>query len=145
MGIFSRVRSYSQSGIGLLIVFLTISSCAASLARAADSVPGNAVEDGIGGNGGAGAAQSASAKEEHVDLLTGAATFSIPITVPTGKDGMQPNLTLQYSSDAPGKTWVSRGWHIELGEIVRQGKNGAVPKFDATDTFVLSFAGGFSE
>ena len=59
----------------------------------------------------------------HVDLFTGTATTSIPINVPTGRNGMQPNLQLTYQS-AAGNGWVGIGWKLEHFEIVRQTKWG---------------------
>ncbi|MDP3092209.1 MAG: SpvB/TcaC N-terminal domain-containing protein [Nitrospira sp.] len=57
------------------------------------------------------------------DLFTGMLRMSYPIEVPPGRGGVQPNLTLTYSSSV-GNGWVGRGWALELGDIERKTKNG---------------------
>ena len=42
---------------------------------------------------------------------TGAFTYSIPIEVPQGRAGMQPSLSLTYSSGA-GNGWLGEGWSL---------------------------------
>jgi len=74
-----------------------------------------------------------------VDYHTGSATTSIPIIVPSGRGGIQPNLQLQYSSSL-GNNFQGVGWQLELGFIQRSTKHG-VPKYDNTDTFVLKLTG----
>ncbi|MDO8663129.1 MAG: SpvB/TcaC N-terminal domain-containing protein [Candidatus Omnitrophota bacterium] len=77
------------------------------------------------------------------DPFTGKATFSIPISVPAGRNGIQPNITLNYSSGA-GNGILGLGWSLELGSIERSTKKGA-PKYDSTDTFVFNSGGSNSE
>lgn len=61
----------------------------------------------------------------HVDPFTGTATTSIPIQVAAGRNGIQPNLQLVYSS-ANGNGWVGMGWKLELGAIERSTRFGVV-------------------
>ncbi|MBI3153001.1 MAG: hypothetical protein HYZ21_12760, partial [Chloroflexi bacterium] len=56
----------------------------------------------------------------QVSQFTGAATFSLPIEVPAGPGGFQPNVTLSYNSQvvdqATTKTqasWVGMGWSLD--------------------------------
>ena len=73
----------------------------------------------------------------------GAATYTVPIDVPAGINGMQPNLALSYNSMA-GNGIVGWGWNIAgLSVITRTGKtiyfDGKVEGvgYTASDNFVL--------
>ncbi|MBI5343478.1 MAG: VCBS repeat-containing protein [Deltaproteobacteria bacterium] len=55
--------------------------------------------------------------------FTGAATTSIPIEVPPGRNSMAPNLALTYLSQR-GNGWVGVGWNIDMGAIQRSTKFG---------------------
>ena len=79
----------------------------------------------------------------QTDLATGAATLSIPITIPPGRKNMQPKLSLSYSSNnSNGVCGV--GWAIPSSAIQRSTKNG-VPKYNSGDTFTFAGAGSSSE
>lgn len=59
------------------------------------------------------------------DLFTGTLTGSIPIDVPPGRNGLQPNLALSYASSG-GNSWTGMGWKLEMGTIERQTKWGVL-------------------
>lgn len=77
------------------------------------------------------------------DLFTGRASLGIPVAIPPGRQGMQPNLALGYSSGG-GNGWLGVGWGLDLGVISRSTKNG-IPKYNSSDTFVFAFQGVSSE
>jgi hypothetical protein len=78
------------------------------------------------------------------DMLTGSFSHSIPITVPPGRKGLQPNVALQYRSSNPN-SWVGMGWSLNPGYIVRSTKLG-VPTYDDTkDTFIFVTDSGSTE
>ena len=56
-------------------------------------------------------------------VYTGAAVYNIPIAVPPGRKGIQPNLTLTYNSYT-SNGWVGVGWNLEIGSIERSTKRG---------------------
>ena len=68
------------------------------------------------------------------DMLTGAFGHSIPITIPQGRKGMQPNLAITYRSSGPN-SWVGMGFSLNPGYIVRSTKSGLPTYDDTKDTF----------
>ncbi len=60
----------------------------------------------------------------QVSEFTGAASYSLPIQVPAGPGGFQPNLTLSYNSQVVDQatnkaqaSWVGMGWSLDSGVI----------------------------
>lgn len=79
----------------------------------------------------------------QTDLATGAATLSIPITIPPGRKNMQPKIALSYSSNnSNGICGV--GWGIPMNCIQRSTKDG-VPNYDETDSFIFVSSGSNAE
>jgi RHS repeat-associated protein len=69
-----------------------------------------------------------------VDPVTGSVATSLPLTVPQGRAGIEPELTLTYAaSNAP--SWVGTGWTLGYAPIIRSTKSG-VPSYTASDTFL---------
>lgn len=60
----------------------------------------------------------------------GDANISVPLTVPAGRAGVQPNLSLNYSSSA-GDGWVGLGWSLDVGSVDVDTRWGA-PRYLAT-------------
>jgi len=63
----------------------------------------------------------------YPSLFTGRSNYSIPIWTPPGRNGMQPNLALSYSSGSADGVlgdvqapWVGMGWSIDTAEIARK-------------------------
>jgi len=57
------------------------------------------------------------------NLFTGTAGATIPIEIPPGRNGLQPNLMLTYQSSA-GNSWLGVGWSLEVGRIQRKSRHG---------------------
>lgn len=65
--------------------------------------------------------------QPYTNLFTGSSRYSIPVSVPSGRNGLMPSINLSYSSatvdgvlgdvQAP---WVGVGWNIDGIEIVRK-------------------------
>src|SRR5882672_2870489 len=73
------------------------------------------------------------------DLHTGTGNLTIPIAVPSGRNGFQPQLNLVYST-GHGNGPFGVGWSLDVPGISRQTAKG-VPRYDdARDVFVLSGA-----
>lgn len=73
------------------------------------------------------------------DLFTGTGNFTVPIALPPGRNGFQPQLNLQYST-GNGNDVFGLGWLLSIPAITRKTSSG-IPRYqDATDVFVLSGA-----
>ena len=73
------------------------------------------------------------------DLHTGTGNFSVPIALPQGRNGFQPQLSLAYST-GNGNGPFGLGWALSVPGVTRKTSKG-VPRYDdARDTFVLSGA-----
>jgi hypothetical protein len=59
-----------------------------------------------------------------VDPNTGDATYAIPIAVPPGTAGMQPNLALIYNSGSRDNSWAGVGWTVAVPSVKRSTRNG---------------------
>ncbi len=51
---------------------------------------------------------------QDVSSFIGAATYNIPIEVPKGRNGIQPNLSLYYDSYS-SNGWIGVGWDLNMG------------------------------
>ena len=59
----------------------------------------------------------------------GSASTSFSIDLPAGRAGMQPGLSIQYSSDG-GQSWLGTGWNLTLPSLSIDTRWGA-PRYDA--------------
>ena len=60
---------------------------------------------------------------------SGTANMSYPIELPAGRQGMQPNLALTYSSGG-GNGWLGVGWDLSVPSITVETRWG-VPRYDS--------------
>ncbi len=70
------------------------------------------------------------------DLLTGTGNFTVPIALPPGRHGFQPELNLLYST-GHGNGPFGLGWSLSIPGVSRKASKG-VPLFDdEKDAFLL--------
>ena len=86
-----------------------------------------------------GGAQSGLGEKFSPDLFTGTGNFSVPIAVPPGRNGFQPQLTLGYSS-GNGNGVFGMGWGLGVPGVSRKTSKGIPVYDDKTDVFILSGA-----
>ncbi len=79
----------------------------------------------------------------EADPQSGSANMTIPIEVPPGRLGIQPNIQIQYNSNLPNGI-AGVGWNFELGSIQRSTKKG-VPQYNTSDMFIVRHAGSVQE
>ena len=72
------------------------------------------------------------------DLHTGTANTSVPIKLPPGRNGLEPQLNLRYSSGGPNGPF-GLGWELSVPAVTRKTTRG-VPQYGARDTFLLAGA-----
>lgn len=77
------------------------------------------------------------------DLHTGTGNFSVPIAVPAGRNGLQPELSIAFSTGA-GNGPFGLGWTLSIPGVTRLSSKG-IPRYrdddpQTQDTFVLSGA-----
>jgi RHS repeat-associated protein len=73
------------------------------------------------------------------DLHTGTGNFTVPITLPPGRNGFQPQLDLVYSTGS-GNGPFGFGWSLSIPGVSRQTSRGIPHYDDSQDTFILSGA-----
>lgn len=69
----------------------------------------------------------------------GTANLSYPLTIPPGRQGVQPQLAIQYNSGG-GNSWLGLGWDLSLPFIGIETRWGA-PRFDSqleTETYLFN-------
>ncbi len=88
---------------------------------------------------GGGGAQSGMGEKFSPDLFTGTGNFTIPIALPSGRNGFQPEINLVYST-GHGNGPFGLGWDLSIPGVSRKTVQG-VPVYDESkDVFILSGA-----
>ena len=91
-----------------------------------------------------GGAQKGLGEKFSPDLHTGTGNFSIPISIPPGRNGFHPSLTLGYSTGS-GNGPFGLGWNLSIPGVSRLTSKG-IPRYrdnsndEDADIFVLSGA-----
>ena len=78
---------------------------------------GDVADKTYGHNEGLTSDQTVGAVEGNGGVSGGAATYSIPIVIPPGRKGMQPNISLNYSSRS-GNGIAGVGWSLSAGSAI---------------------------
>ncbi len=95
------------------------------------------------------ASSTSQALNFQTDLFTGRFAYQMPIAVPPGRQGSQPNIGIGYSS-AGGNGWCGEGWGLDMGFIERDTSKGScrawsgtarLNSYDDTKGFVVAFQG----
>jgi len=69
----------------------------------------------------------------------GTASLTLPIEIPAGRQGLQPQLALQYSSEG-GNGWLGLGWALNIPSITVETRWG-VPRYfptEETESYLLN-------
>lgn len=92
-----------------------------------------------------GGAQHGLGEKFSPDLHTGTGNFTIPIALPPGRNGFQPQLNLVYST-GNGNGLFGLGWNLSIPGVTRKTSKG-IPRYrdyyrelKERDTFILSGA-----
>jgi hypothetical protein len=73
------------------------------------------------------------------DLHTGTGNFTVPIALPPGRNGFQPQINLVYST-GNGNGPFGLGWSLSIPGVSRKTSKGVPCYDDAKDVFILSGA-----
>ena len=63
--------------------------------------------------------------QPKINGSTGAFTQSIPLDIPPGRNGLQPDITLDYNSQRTQDSIVGYGWQLSIPSIQRLNKTGS--------------------
>ncbi len=79
----------------------------------------------------------------NTDATTGAFTYSYPLTLPPGRNGTQPSLSLNYhSQDLKSDNQFGYGWSASIPYIERIPRKGVDKLYDGTDEYFTSSLSG---
>lgn len=71
------------------------------------------------------------------DLYTGTGNFTVPIALPPGRNGFQPQLSLVYSTRSSNGPF-GLGWSLSVPGVSRKTSKGTPLYDDSGDVFILS-------
>ena len=76
---------------------------------------------------------------------TGAFSYSYPLTLPAGRHGVKPMISLSYSSDAPLRGGLAAGWSLNIPSIKGDTSKGTLDPSGnnpAQSNYISNFMGG---
>jgi hypothetical protein len=77
-----------------------------------------------------------------VDSSTGAFTQHIALDIPPGRNGLQPNLALDYNSQRTQDSIVGYGWQLSIPYVQRLNKTGSQNLYSGTTLYYTSSLDG---
>ena len=69
----------------------------------------------------------------QVDPFTGSVSYTLPISLPPGRQGSEPSLALRYGGGGNG--WCGVGWSLGMGAIQRDSRRGVPVARDQSGQF----------
>jgi Glycine-rich domain/Salmonella virulence plasmid 65kDa B protein/FG-GAP-like repeat len=88
---------------------------------------------------------TAQTEEPKIDGSTGAFTQTVPLDIPPGRNGMQPELSLNYSSQNTADGIVGYGWTLSIPYIERINKTGTQDLYGDNVVFASSIDGELTD
>src|SRR5258707_5925157 len=73
-----------------------------------------------------------------IDGPSGAFTQRVPLDIPPGRNGLQPDVSLQYNSQNTSDGIVGYGWSLSVPYIQRLNKTGSPELYGTTSYFTSS-------
>jgi RHS repeat-associated protein len=80
-------------------------------------------------------------EQSKVDGESGAFTQKIPLDIPPGRNGLQPDVSLQYNSQNTADSIVGYGWSLSVPYIQRLNKTGSQNLYGSPSYFTSSIDG----
>ncbi|MFM2374197.1 MAG: hypothetical protein RLZZ234_192, partial [Candidatus Parcubacteria bacterium] len=128
--------SYRAASLFLAVLFV-IQPLATPRAEASSGSSADAGSEARGVSAGK------SINNDHVLVspVDGSLSFTYPITIPPGRNGMQPNIDLKYNSSFSDSEWLGAGWSINIPYIKRFNKTGTENLYGTSSVFYSSLSG----
>jgi Salmonella virulence plasmid 65kDa B protein len=79
--------------------------------------------------------------DPKVDGATGAFTQQVPLDIPPGRNGLQPDISLQYNSQNTSDGIVGYSWSLSIPYIQRLNKTGSQDLYGSNPYFTSSLDG----
>lgn len=94
------------------------------------------VQDGVLSAATGGGALRSIGESFQPDLLRGTGNYSVPIDLPTGPNGLRPDLQLRYST-GQGNGPFGIGWQLAGPLSITRGTDDGVPRYTAADPLLF--------
>lgn len=123
-------KSLHGSFVGMFVILIGV----ATEQQAGFAAPGNVFLTAAPAQAPSADDQRISEEASHEVDESGAAHYTIPITVPPGRQGLQPKLSLSYSSRNPIRGGIAAGWALSTPRIELDTSQGLLAGMPASPT-----------